>query len=60
MAEKNLPVFVEPNEPHALFTFSTTSAGGQNAVYDLSGAYGRTIESIEVPGRAAPFGLLLR
>ena len=42
----NLLVFVEPNEPHALFTFSTTSAGGQNAVYDLSGAYGRTIESI--------------
>jgi hypothetical protein len=40
----NLLVLVSPTAPHDLFTFSTSTEGGQSAIGDLCGAHGRTTE----------------
>jgi hypothetical protein len=44
--QTTLLVLVSPDEPHDLFTFSTSTVGGEGAVTDLCGAHGRTTEGV--------------
>jgi hypothetical protein len=42
----DLGVFALASAPHALYTFSTTSVGGQGAISDLCDAHARTTEGV--------------